>query len=232
MPKKYNHLFFDLDRTLWDFDKSADETFMEIYEKYGLRQLGVPSVEVFHKVYTKHNNSLWDQYRVGEITKQVLSDIRFYLTMQDFGVDDKTLGKKLGKDYVEISPRKVNLFPYAVEVLEYLSPKYNLHLITNGFSEVQETKLSVSLLGQFFKEVITSEEAGVKKPDPEIFEFALQRAGADRSESLMIGDDFEVDILGAKNVDIDQIFFDPEKKSKQNGSTYYIQNLKELKDIL
>lgn len=232
MQKKYKHLFFDLDRTLWDFDKSADETFVEIYEKYGLQQLGVPTVEVFHEVYTRHNNTLWDQYRVGEISKKFLSDIRFYLTMQDFGVDDELLGKKLGKDYVEISPRKVNLFPHAVEVLEFLFSKYKLHLITNGFSEVQETKLSVSPLGRFFKEVITSEEAGVKKPNPEIFEFALQRAGADRAESLMIGDDFEVDILGAKNVNIDQVFFDPEKKYTQNGSTFYIQELIELKGIL
>jgi putative hydrolase of the HAD superfamily len=232
MHKKYRHLFFDLDRTLWDFDKSAAETFAELYGKYGLKARGINSVSDLYTVYTRHNNKLWDEYRHGRIEKKVLSSLRYFLTFKDFGIEDEKLAEVFGKDYLEISPRKVNLFPHATAVLDYLKPKYNLHLITNGFSEVQETKLRVSGLGKFFKIVITSEEAGVKKPNPEIFRFALRKAAAEAADSLMIGDDFEVDIVGAKNVGMDQVLFDPENKTQQNGSTFTIRDLMELKGIL
>ncbi len=232
MQKKYRHLFFDLDRTLWDFDKSAAETFEDIYNKYKLLERGIKTVEDFHRVYTHHNNILWEEYRHGRIEKKVLSNLRYFLTLQDFGIEDEKLAADLGKDYLEISPRKVNLFPNAISVLNYLSPRYTLHLITNGFSEVQETKLRVSGLGEYFRTVITSEEAGVKKPNPAIFYFALKKADADIDDSLMIGDDFEVDIVGAKNVGIDQVLFDPEQKYQQNGSTFTIRDLAELKGFL
>ncbi len=232
MQKKYRHLFFDLDRTLWDFDKSAAETFEDIYNKYKLLERGIKTVEDFHRVYTHHNNILWEEYRHGRIEKKVLSNLRYFLTLQDFDIEDEKLAADLGKDYLEISPRKVNLFPNAISVLNYLSPRYTLHLITNGFSEVQETKLRVSGLGEYFRTVITSEEAGVKKPNPAIFYFALKKADADIDDSLMIGDDFEVDIVGAKNVGIDQVLFDPEQKYQQNGSTFTIRDLAELKGFL
>ncbi|RLD40636.1 MAG: noncanonical pyrimidine nucleotidase, YjjG family [Bacteroidetes bacterium] len=232
MQKKYRHLFFDLDRTLWDFDKSAAETFEDIYNKYKLLERGIKTVEDFHRVYTHHNNILWEEYRHGRIEKKVLSNLRYFLTLQDFDIEDEKLAADLGKDYLEISPRKVNLFPNAISVLNYLSPRYTLHLITNGFSEVQETKLRVSGLGEYFRTVITSEEAGVKKPNPAIFYFALKKADADIDNSLMIGDDFEVDIVGAKNVGIDQVLFDPEQKYQQNGSTFTIRDLAELKGFL
>ena len=246
MQKKYHHLFFDLDRTLWDFDKSADETFEEIFHKYKLRDRGIKTVADFHTVYTRHNNVLWEEYRHGRIEKKVLSNLRYFLTLKDFGIEDENLAAALGKDYLEISPRKVNLFPNAIFILDYLLPKYSLHLITNGFSEVQETKLRVSGLVNYFQTVITSEEAGVKKPNPEIFHFALNKAGANINNSLMIGDDFEVDIVGAKNVGIDQVLFDPviqtskryideakkPLRSLTNGSTYTIRDLGELKGIL
>ena len=255
MLKKYRHLFFDLDRTLWDFDKSAEEAFEEIYNNYKLHDQGIKTVDDFHRVYTHHNNILWEEYRHGRIEKTVLSSLRYFLTLKDFGIEDKKLAADIGRDYLEISPRKVNLFPNAIFILDYLSPKYALHLITNGFSEVQETKLRVSGLGAYFQTVITSEAAGVKKPNPEIFHFALKKAGADIDNSLMIGDDFEVDIIGAKNVGMDQVLFDPERKYKTseqtsmqtskrffaqkkeplrslNGSTFTIRDLGELKGFL
>jgi len=232
MQKKYQHLFFDLDRTLWDFDKSAIEAFGELYEKYRLKERGINSVSGLYSVYTKHNNKLWEEYRHGRIEKRVLSSLRYFLTFQDFGIEDKKLAESFGREYLEISPRKVNLFPHTMEVLDYLKPKYNLHLITNGFSEVQETKLQASGLGKYFEIVITSEAAGVKKPNPEIFHFALQKAAAEVADSLMIGDDFEVDILGAKNMGMDQVLFDPERKYPQNGSTFAISDLAELKGFL
>lgn len=229
---KIKHIFFDLDRTLWDFEKSASQTFEEIYHRYELQKKGIPSVEKFHDYYTIHNNRLWDKYRKDEIKKEVLRSLRFLLTLKDFGIIDEVLSEKIGDDYIRISPLKVNLFPYSIELLEYLFPLYKLHIITNGFSEVQKTKLKTSGMDKYFIEVITSEDAGVKKPHPDIFKFAFEKAGALPFESIMIGDDYEVDIIGAKEANMDQIFVDHEKKYKQNGSTYYINNLKEIEGIL
>lgn len=205
--------------------------FEEIYEKHKLSDIGVQSVSDFLKVYTIHNEKLWDKYRVGKISKENLRGLRFLLTLNDFGIDDKELAEAIGHDYVTISPLKVSLFPYAIEIMEYLAPKYDLHLITNGFSEVQTTKLKVSGLGKYFDKIITSEEAGCKKPDRQIFEFAMEKSGANLSSSIMIGDDPDVDILGAKNFGMDQVLFDPEQKFTQNGSTYYINKLSELEEI-
>lgn len=232
MKDKIVHIFFDLDRTLWDFEKSAEQTFVEIYHHHKLFDKGVPSVSEFHKAYTIHNNRLWDQYRKGEIEKEVLRGLRFNLSLKDFDIIDRDLGEKIGNDYVRISPLKVNLFPYSIEILEYLYPKYKMHIITNGFSEVQDTKLKVSGMDKYFIEVITSEEAGVKKPHPGIYKFAFKKTGASADESIMIGDDYEVDIIGARDVNMEQIFFDPEKKSGKNGSTFHISCLKEIEEIL
>jgi putative hydrolase of the HAD superfamily len=230
--KEYKSLFFDLDRTLWDFDRSALMAFNEIYEKYSLKEMGIISVEEFLKVYNLHNEGLWKEYRDGSITKEKLRGLRFYLTLLDFNIDDHQLSESIGLDYITISPLKVSLFPNAIEILEYLRPNYDLFLITNGFSEVQTTKLKASGLGKYFSEVITSEEAGYKKPDRRIFDFAFKQTGAKPALSLMIGDDPEVDILGASNIGMDQVLFDPLKKYLQNGSTFYISDLIELKGIL
>ncbi len=232
MPSKYIHLFFDLDRTLWDFDGSTRLAFEEIFNKYQLDKQGVTSVDDFHRQYTIHNNELWAKYRVGDILKEELRGLRFYLTLLDFGIDDRELADRIGADYLSMISNKVSLFPNAFRILEYLKPKYKLHLITNGFNEVQSTKLAVSGLGKYFLEVITSEEAGFKKPDERIFRYALQKAGASPSESLMIGDDPEVDIEGAKNIGMDQVLFDPEGKYDKSKSTFYIRDLWKLKDLL
>jgi len=230
--KNYNALFFDLDRTLWDFDRSALLAFKEIFEKYSLQKMGIISVEEFLKVYNHHNEGLWKKYREGDITKEKLRGLRFHLTLKDFGIEDYELAESIGHDYITISPLIVSLFPNAIKILEYLKPNYDIFLITNGFSEVQSTKLKVSELGNYFQVVITSEEAGYKKPDRRIFDFALDRTGAKPASSLMIGDDPEVDILGARNIGMDQVLFDPSKKYLQNGSTFYINNLIELKEFL
>lgn len=228
----YRSVFFDLDRTLWDFDSSANMAFKEIFTKHHLKEKGIESVEKFLGVYNFHNEKLWKQYREGGITKEKLRGFRFHLTLKDFGIDDAELAESIGNDYVAISPLKVSLFPGAFDILTYVKDRYNLYLITNGFHEVQSTKLKVSGLGEYFEKVVTSEEAGFKKPDRRIFDYALNKTGASPEDSLMIGDDPEVDILGAKTVGMDQVLFDPMKKYTQNGSTYYINSLEELKNIL
>lgn len=232
MPSPYKHIFFDLDRTLWDFETSAAQTFTQLFETHKLQSRGIASVARFHEAYTIHNEALWDRYRVGDIKKEVLRGLRFHLTLKDFGLEDKDLAEQIGDDYVRLSPLNVSLFPNAFEILEYLFPKYPLHLITNGFSETQFSKLRVSGLDRFFDQVITSEEAGVKKPDSKIFEFAMERTGASPANSLMIGDDVEVDIKGAMDFGMDQVLFDPHQQHPRNGTTFKINNLIELRNIL
>lgn len=228
---KYKHIYFDLDRTIWDFDKNAQDTFQDIYIKYHLEKI-FKTFDNFYNTYVKHNEILWSDYREGKIEKSVLSYKRFWLTLSDFGVDDETLAKKIANDYITISPTKKELFPYAYETLDYLHKKYKLYIITNGFNEVQFTKLKNSDLDKYFLKVFTSEDAGAQKPNPIIFEHALEDVQAEKDESIMIGDDLQVDVLGAKNIGLDQVYFNPFQKEHSEKITHEISSLKELQEIL
>lgn len=230
--RTYQHIFFDLDRTLWDFDANSNETFQDIFLKYRLTERGIQSFDDFLNTYHKHNLLLWDFYRKGEIVKEVLNIRRFSLTLHDFGIADNLLSHNIAHDYITLSPTKTNLFPQTTEVLEYLRKRYKLHIITNGFEEVQYKKLKHSGLTNYFIEIITSEDAGVKKPEFQIFDYAMKRAGALPSESLMIGDDEEVDIWGALGAGIDQVLVDYENNIKDTKATYHIKSLGELYDFL
>lgn len=230
--KKYKHIYFDLDRTLWDFDSNSKDTFSEIYNKYDL-QNHYEDFNQFFKIYTKHNDELWGLYREGKIVKNVLSKLRFEKTLAEVGVVNEEMAVSIGNDYISNSPSKKKLFPGAIELLDYLKDYYQLYIITNGFKEVQYRKLENCGLSKYFSKVFISEEIGCKKPHPDIFKYAITSVNAKKSESIMIGDDFEVDVLGAKNYGIDQVFFNPfGEKHSQNGITYEIANLSELKDIL
>jgi putative hydrolase of the HAD superfamily len=229
--KRYKHIFFDLDRTIWDFDASAQDTFMMMFNKYGLKDKGVPSVEAFKSKYDVHNDMLWSWYRKGEIIKEKLNILRFEMTLEDFGIKDYNIAIGMSEDYVKVNPERAFLFPGAMETLEYLAPRYPLHLITNGFQEVQEQKFRIARLDRYFKTVTTSEEAGSKKPEPAIFHYALKKAGSKADESIIIGDDLAVDIAGARNIGMDQVFFNPEKSEHDDKATYEISCLKELIEI-
>ncbi len=229
---KYKHIFFDLDRTLWDFDKSAEQTFLEMYTINNLQDKGVSSFDKFRSIYKKHNDHLWSLYRNGLIEKEVLSVQRFTDTLAEFGVHDADLAAKLGKEYVTLSPLKTNLFPFTHEILQYLETKYEMHIITNGFEEVQQVKVDASDLRKYFKNLITSEQAGFKKPDPRIFEYAFEKAGTNASESIMIGDDLKVDILGAKAMGMDQIYVNFTNYEHCQDITHEIDSLEQIKEIL
>ena len=228
---KYKHIYFDLDRTIWDFDKNARDTFQDIFEKYDLEKI-FKTFDNFYNSYVKHNDILWNDYREKKIKKSILSYKRFSLTLEEFGVNDEELAKKIAHDYISISPTKKQLFPYAHETLEYLHTKYKLYIITNGFNEVQFTKLKNSDLDKYFLKIFTSEDAGAQKPDPTIFQHALNNVNASKKESIMIGDDLNVDILGAKTFGLDQVFFNPENIEHSEDITHEIASLKELQEIL
>lgn len=231
-PKQYKHVFFDLDRTLWDFDASAEVAFERIYEKYDLKSLGIPSAHEFHEVYHPLNEQLWVLYRSDQITKDELNRIRFLKPLEHYGIHDVDLADHLSEDYVYWSPRIVRLVPGTMELLDYLKPKYHLHLITNGFQEVQHTKLSGSGLEPYFETLTVSEEVGVKKPNPEIFRYALKKAGANAEESLVIGDEMAVDIDGARAAGIDQILFNPSGEVVEGERTFEVKSLLEIMGIL
>ena len=230
--KKYQHIFFDLDRTLWDFDAAAEVAFERIFDKYNLKDLGIPSAHEFHEVYHPLNERLWELYRADKITKDYLNRTRFVMPLEHYGIHDNALADHLSEDYVYWSPRIVRLVPGTMELLDYLKPKYHLHLITNGFQEVQHTKLSGSGLEPYFETLTVSEEVGVKKPNPEIFHFALRKAQATAEESLMIGDEMAVDIDGARAAGIDQLFFNPNREQVEGDRTYEVHELLEIKELL
>lgn len=230
--KRYKHLFFDLDRTLWDFDSSALHTFERIYESHRLNNLGISSLELFYQTYNEHNNKLWEDYRNGNLQKEILRDLRFRNTLQVFGIHNEKLVSQLSYDYLYYSPRTVYLFPHTLEILEFLKGKYKLFLITNGFEEVQQVKIATAGITGFFEKMITSEAAGAKKPDPLIFRYAMEQCNTFSADSLMIGDDLPVDILGARDFGMDQVFFNPKSLQHDENPTYEISSLIELKDIL
>ncbi len=230
--KKYKHLFFDLDHTLYDFEQSTYETLNELCEKYHLANKGIPQFKYFYNRYLEINLRFWGQYRKGKIEKAFLNVERFHVTFKEFGIDDRDFAEKFANEYLANAPLKNTLFPNAHETLDYLQDKYILHLITNGFEEVQEKKIDTTDLRKYFQTITTSEEAGVKKPDPAIFHYALSKANAVPEESLMIGDNLEVDILGAKNVGMDQMFFNVDKIPHNGEITFEISKLKEIVGLL
>lgn len=228
---KYKHIFFDLDRTLWDFEENSNETLLELCNKYNIASRGISDHNEFITKYKLHNEHLWALYRENKISQKKLRSQRFYNTLLDYGIDDFKLSEKIGLDYIEICPKKTKLFPYVLEVLNYLKNKYYLHIITNGFEKTQLIKLKCSALMPFFLNIVTSEKIGFKKPNPKIFEYALQKSQAIKSESIYVGDDLEVDILGCQNFGIDGIFFNPQKTPHKEKVTYEISSLSQLLEI-
>ncbi len=232
MGKTYKHIFFDLDHTLWDFERNAEEAKREMFETLKLQERGISSYETFREKYVGINTALWALYREDKIGKDELNFRRFYDTLCLLGVDDRELGAAMASAFIEGITSKTYLFPFTRELLDYLSQKYPLYIITNGFEEVQYGKLKNSGLGKYFTQIITSEEAGVKKPEPYIFNYALTKAGALASESLMIGDDLEVDISGARQLGIDQLYVNHDRKPHNEPVTFEVFSLNEIMNLL
>lgn len=226
--KTYKHIFFDLDHTIWDFDKNAEEALLELYAIHNLHQIGLDSAELFIATYTRNNHRLWAEYHTGKITKDQLREARFRATFIELGVHPDHIPSGFEDAYVRLCPTKTNLFPHAHETLRYLQEKYTLHLISNGFKESSEFKIGNTNIGGYFKHIIISETVGVNKPDKAIFEHALRLAGANKNESLMIGDSLEADVYGALNCGMDAIYFNPFNLPKPQDVPVQVTHLKEL----
>jgi len=232
--KSYKHILFDLDHTLWDYELNSREVLLELHEKYQLRDRTSISPDDFILGFERENDKLWQMYNLGEIEGEVLRKIRFKNILQAMDVNQIPDSEliEMGREYVSLCPWKKNLVPYAFEILHYLSRNYQLHVITNGFDQQQFIKLSNAGLAPYFDQIVTSEKAGHKKPNLGIFEFTLNSITATYSDCIMIGDNLEADIIGARNANIDQIYFNPRGKQHQETITYEIGCLSEIKEIL
>jgi putative hydrolase of the HAD superfamily len=230
--KNYSDIFFDLDNTLWDLDRNALETLHELFHKYRLTDLGVPSFEIFFEKYKLRNEMMWEQYRLGKIDKVTLRDDRFSLTFWDMGLDAELAPKELAAEFIRNAPRKKYLFPHAHEILGYLQEKYSLHIITNGFEEAQHIKLQSADLTKYFKNIIISEHTGFKKPDVKIFHYASESANCVAENCVMVGDSLAVDIVGAQEAGWDTVYFNPGKIPHEGNPTHEIVSLDLLRNIL
>lgn len=222
------HIFFDLDHTLWDFDKNSGLAFDAIFAKHKIEV----EVEDFLKVYTPINANYWKLYREDKVSKEDLRYGRLKDTFEGMKVNvtDKTINS-LSIDYIEHLPNHNHLLTGTKEILEYLHPLYDLHIITNGFKEVQHRKLESSGILSYFKTITTSEDVGVKKPHRKIFEVALQSANANIENSIMIGDNLEADILGAKNFGMEAIYYNYYKE-EFTLDHHYVMEMEELSHYL
>jgi putative hydrolase of the HAD superfamily len=228
----YKDLFFDLDHTIWDFELNSKETLWDLHLKYELEAKGINNFDEFYSIYSVHNHKLWDRYSKGFIKQEELRWKRIYLSLLDYKIADEALSKEMSVDYLTILPDKKNLFPYTIEILEYLKNKdYSMHLITNGFESVQFKKIKNSNLADYFTEVITSEASNSLKPNKEIFEYALKASNAKLETSIMIGDNEAADIQGAINAGMDSIFVNHLQIQPTVPATHTITHLKELENI-
>ncbi len=228
---RYRHIFFDLDHTLWDFDTNSKETLIELYAIYGLESYGF-DVNEFIEGFIRVNHQLWDQFNRKKLTRDELRNRRFTRLFEEISPLNPIPPNDLSEDYISNCPNRPNVIPGTHETLEYLKQKYLLHIITNGFHEIQFTKLKSSKIDHYFTHVVTSKESGAAKPDREAFEFILKKAGAVPNECVMVGDDLLADMNGARMAGIDQVYFNPKKTSHTDSVTFEITDLRELMSIL
>lgn len=240
--KRYEVLFIDLDDTLYDFSANSQEAYRTVYDLLGYSQW-FESFEHYYTIYWEYNQQLWVRYSAGEITRDYLNAERYAHPLRVMGVPDAdAISIRFGDESMKRLPLGTRLMPHAREILEYLRPKYRLYILSNGFTELQSRKMNSAGIAHYFDGVILSEDIGVNKPHPEIFEHALRVARVAPHQALMIGDNLEADIQGAHQVGMEQVFYNakkialPEMQSSSDSSqpypTHTIDSLLELKNIL
>ncbi len=229
---KYKFLFFDLDHTLWDYHSNSTKALTQLYAKYKL-ELYFDSPAEFISIFNQHNDTLWEDYRQGNIKKEELRYKRFKDTFGEKEFYNNDLSVEIGDLYMEITPRLNTLFPNTIETLEYLAPRgYEMYILTNGFLKTQEIKLENAGIDKFFKRIFSSDELGINKPHKEFFHWVVSSLHANKKDCLMIGDDEKVDIGGAKNYGIDSVWFNSVDQNHSDKAIQTISDLAELKSLL
>ena len=230
--KSYKHILFDLDHTLWDFERNSSEALIEVYNIFNFSKVDKFSSSAFVNQFKEVNANLWDQYNHDKIDQEYLRNERFKIVLAELGLKPEEVPENIGEVYLQICPTKGNVIPFAFEILSYLKEKYQLHIITNGFEDVQDTKLISSNLKDYFEKVVTSERVGYKKPSKEMFNKAIEWIGGDKKEFIMIGDNIDTDIKGALNADLDVVYFNPERIPHELEVSYEVSSLNEIMLIL
>lgn len=230
---KIQHIFFDLDNTLWDHRKNAYLTIRTLFETQEISLQYNIDFEDFHAVYHDINEKLWEDIRDGLIGKEYLREHRFYNTFKHFGVDNKELSMYFEEHFLDKILNHNELVEGAEDILAYLKSKnYTLHIISNGFKEVTERKCILSGIAHYFHTITSADSVGVRKPNPEIFEYSLSLSNAKKEESILIGDDWIADVVGSQRFGIDVIFFDVYKENRQEEGLKSITHLLQIKDYL
>lgn len=230
--QRYKNLFIDLDDTIYDFSSASREAFMETYELLHYDHF-FDSFNHYYSIYEPYNLELWHIYGEGKITKEELNKRRYSYPLEVVGIKDQELADTFCREALGRIPTKNRLIDGAIELLEYLRPKYNMYILSNGFKELQSHKMRTAGIDKYFDALILSEDIGVNKPNRELYEYALEKTGSKLEESIMIGDMFETDIVGAANIGMKQIYFNPKKKESHTfAPTYMVTELLQIKDIL
>lgn len=230
---KIQHIFFDLDNTLWDHRKNAYLTIKDLFEKEEIGLKYEIDFEEFHSVYHEINERLWEDIRDGIIDKEYLRKHRFYDTFKHFGVDDEELSMYFEEHFLDKILNHNELVEGAEYILEYLKAKnYILHIISNGFKEVTERKCILSGIDKYFQTITSADSVGVRKPRPEIFEYSLGLSDATKENSILIGDDWIADVVGAQNFGMDVIFFDVFNENREEEGLKVIKHLLQIKEYL
>lgn len=230
--KNLKHIFFDLDHTLWDFDKNSEETLHFLFNKYQFHLHTPHTIDEFVTAFHVANRILWKAYDNNEINKHEMRNQRIKMTFNAVKLPQYIIPETFNDEYLSICPTKGKLLPHTLDVLNYLHTKYDLHILTNGFEDIQHIKMSTSGLSPFFKNVFTAEKIGLKKPDKAYFNFIIDTINSSKNECVMIGDTYETDILGAHHAEIKAIFFNPEKdRINDIESIIEINSLLDLKGI-
>jgi len=228
MKTNITDVFFDLDHTLWDFDKNSEMAFDRIFKNR------FPEIKIqdFIAKYAPINQECWKLYQNDKITHLELryNRLKFSFDALNIDISDENINQ-IANDYIEFLTDNNHLFDGAIEVLDYLRTKYRLHIITNGFANVQDKKINNALLSGYFQTITNSELAGVKKPNSIIFDYAVNVAKASKQNSVMIGDCLDADVNGALNAGLDAIFFN-DKKVTVPDNIKQINHLLELKKYL
>lgn len=219
----YRSIFIDLDDTIWAFSENAQDTFKEMYDKYDFDKY-FDSFSQFYSIYAEYNNKLWIEYGDGKITKEQLNERRFYHPLKSVGVNDKELAVNYSSDFFKSIVLKKKVLPNAFEALDYMVGKYNLYILSNGFRELQEQKMRSAGVDKYFKKVILSEDIGVHKPYSQIFHYAISATQSELKSSIMIGDNWENDVRGAKDAGMHQGFYNFWKKEKLDFSPDFVLN--------
>ncbi|MEQ9425508.1 MAG: YjjG family noncanonical pyrimidine nucleotidase [Cyclobacteriaceae bacterium] len=230
--KRYTHVFFDLDHTIWDYERNSVATLTDLYDRYKLNEQTDQTLQSFIKTFSIVNDELWHGFHLGTISKDEIRERRFHQVFNQMGMNNVEFIPEFSNAYIKECPTKGFVIPGAIELLDYLKGKYQLHIITNGFEDIQHIKMSTTGMDKYFDEIIISGLVGYRKPQRQIFNIALERTGGRRKSSIMIGDNLNSDVIGARNAEIDQVYFNPNALEHQERITYEIRELIELKGIL